>query len=369
MNTEVGGESQEVGASPEHLYVSLAVPERGRPGTAAPWLDRWVGALRREVELRRTGGSWAFNRARTIHVGGGSGNRPGETFATRLRREVLGKPKGLEEFAIESEPADLDPRTLEAWLEAGVTRIALAPASREVLASAASAFSTVGLSNWGVDVEFGGACNPEVETQRHVCTKDHIASILDLAPSSISLVECDAGGESDAAADEFLEIAELLREAGYEQWELTSFARGGGRSRHFEAVWKGERYLGIGPGAHSFDGTRRFWNLDDPEAYFSTVEAGRDPVQGEERLTRGQRVLERLWSGLRLAEGLPLTDLPSGSWNVRARWVDAGLAHPDAERLRLTRKGWLLLDGLAVELAAISPADHPFPAVRSSDTT
>jgi oxygen-independent coproporphyrinogen III oxidase len=368
VNARWGDGLPEEAAEACHVYASLAVPEHPRGLAPTFRLERWVGALRREIELRRDSGRWPLARACTIHAGGGSGKLLGPELATRLRKDVLGGMEPVEEFTIETESDGLDPRTLELWLGAGVTRVVLAPAAPGTVALAAGAFEAVGLSNWGVDMEFGGVLDPGEDYGLRKGGKERIDRILDLSPPSISLVESEPGGDPDTSADEYLEIATLLEGAGYEHWELTSFAKGDARSRHFEAVRRGEPYAGVGAGAHSFDGSRRFWNLEDPGAYITTVEAGRDPLEGQERLTRGQRALEWIWSGLRLAEGLPLASMPFASREVQFRWIEDGLAHPDPERLRLTRRGWLLLDGLAVDLASTCPVDVGFPEVRSSDT-
>ena len=83
-------------------------------------------------------------------------------------------------------------------------------------------------------------------------------------------------------------------------------ARDGFRSKHNSAYWSGRPYVGLGPAAHSFDGTTRRWNIRAWEAYRRAVAEGRSAIESEERLTDEQRETERMYLGLRTAEGLPL---------------------------------------------------------------
>ena len=59
---------------------------------------------------------------------------------------------------------------------------------------------------------------------------------------------------SDVQARQFLILMDMLRSAGYEHYEISNFAKPGYRSRHNSSYWKGEKYIGIGPSAHSFNG-------------------------------------------------------------------------------------------------------------------
>ena len=70
-------------------------------------------------------------------------------------------------------------------------------------------------------------------------------------------------------------------------------------------------YLGLGPAAHSYDGRTRRWNLAAWEAYRRALAEGRSPVESEETLTDEQRELERLYLGLRTADGIAFTPPPS----------------------------------------------------------
>lgn len=105
---------------------------------------------------------------------------------------------------------------------------------------------------------------------------------------------------------------ELLREkllaAGYEHYEISNFALPGYHSRHNSSYWQGIPYIGIGPGAHSYDGTDRRWNLSSLTDYIATPE-GEDVPHEVEHLTTEERYDERIITELRTARGIDLTSL------------------------------------------------------------
>jgi oxygen-independent coproporphyrinogen-3 oxidase len=168
----------------------------------------------------------------------------------------------------------------------------------------------------------------------------------------------------DAQADTYLELVGVLKREGYEPYEMTSFARPGHASRHTLALWRGRPYLGLGPGAHSWVGGRRSWNLRDWRAYSTRARDAVTPRAGAERPDAEAAALERAWSRLRLREGASRAELaadpdPGTADEVRRRidglvegWIRRGWARPEPGRVALTPEGWLRLDDLAPALAA-----------------
>ena len=105
---------------------------------------------------------------------------------------------------------------------------------------------------------------------------------------------------------------ELLREkllaAGYEHYEISNFALPGYHSRHNSSYWKGIPYIGLGPGAHSYDGSNRRWNLSSLADYIATP-PGEDVPHEVEHLSTEERYDERIITELRTARGIDLTSL------------------------------------------------------------
>jgi oxygen-independent coproporphyrinogen-3 oxidase len=152
-----------------------------------------------------------------------------------------------------------------------------------------------------------------------------------------------------AYRDEYLQATELLLSEGYEHYEVSNFARPGFKGRHNQAYWELSPYLGLGNSAHSFRGGRRRWNLRDWPAYQEARMAGNPPWVSEEHLGPEEVRLERIWLGLRTEGGLVVQNPPAPVADLIKRWVAQELAEREGDSLRLTSRGWLLLDELAVD--------------------
>jgi coproporphyrinogen III oxidase-like Fe-S oxidoreductase len=156
----------------------------------------------------------------------------------------------------------------------------------------------------------------------------------------------------------------VLAGAGYGHYEVSNWAAwspgepGEGlparASRHNLTYWRRGRYLGLGAGAHEFDGETRRWNLAGVPAYLEAVRAGRRPTEGQERLDPGQARFEALALRLRTADGLD-------EGEARALGVDPGGREAGELRaagllasgpgLRLTGRGMFLHGEVVARLA------------------
>jgi oxygen-independent coproporphyrinogen-3 oxidase len=154
----------------------------------------------------------------------------------------------------------------------------------------------------------------------------------------------------DDAADMYLQAMDRLDRAGYEQYEISNVSRRGRRSLHNLKYWTDGEWLGFGCGAHSTRNGVREKNVSSTTEYIARVVAG-GQICGEQRvLTPQERLEEALFTGLRLADGLAVTEVNSRyAVDVRALYgnelqpfVDAGLLIYDDARMYLTRAGMLL---------------------------
>lgn len=163
--------------------------------------------------------------------------------------------------------------------------------------------------------------------------------------------------DPDRQSAQFLLLMQWMREAGYEHYEISNFARPGFRSRHNSSYWQGKPYLGLGPSAHSYDGTSRWWNVANNTQYINSIETAVLPFE-KEVLTPIQRWNEHIMIALRTSEGLHLL---AGTYRVPESWieelaqqslpyVERGLMQKKDNYLRLTDEGKLLADGIAADL-------------------
>ncbi len=149
---------------------------------------------------------------------------------------------------------------------------------------------------------------------------------------------------------------EILSRAGYERYEISNYCRHGFASRHNRLHWTGGHYLGIGPSAQSYLGGRRFGNVSDLRAYNAALKDGRLPVSESDRLTQADESCERLVFGLRLIDGISLSQTGALSFPELTQGVDKLLAEELLERqgdvVRLTTRGRRYADTVAVSLLA-----------------
>ncbi|WP_449385023.1 radical SAM family heme chaperone HemW [Cellulomonas soli] len=164
--------------------------------------------------------------------------------------------------------------------------------------------------------------------------------------------------EDDQAAK--YELADdLLTQAGLHWYEVSNWARTAADAcRHNLAYWRGDDWWGIGPGAHSHVGGVRWWNVKHPRAYADRLTAGLSPAAGREVLDSETTALERVMLGVRLAEGLPVDQVPPAGRAAVASLVADGLLDGPAairgtradgvreSRIVLTRRGRLLADAV-----------------------
>jgi oxygen-independent coproporphyrinogen-3 oxidase len=155
----------------------------------------------------------------------------------------------------------------------------------------------------------------------------------------------------DEVQREMYEITlDLTSAHGYEAYEISNFAQPNYQCRHNLCYWRGEEYVGYGPGAVERVGFRRWTHIKHPAAYCQAVERGEDLACESEMLDDRTLAFERLMLGLRLAEGVPLHLMPGVPERaqplIEQGWLERSNGH-----LRLTREGRHWCNRIVVELA------------------
>jgi len=288
---------------------------------------------------------------------------------------ALGRSFGLAagaEVALEANPEDVDPGRLEALAALGVSRLSLGVQSlddrllvalrrphdsRRALEAIDQARRSR-VRSVGVDMILGlpeqdrGAALRGIERvlERGV---DHLSLYLLEVHERTLLGRRVALGrtnpmEADAAAALYDAAADRLAAGGFEQYEISNFARPGHRSRHNLKYWTDQEYVGFGPSAHSYVGGKRWSNRPDLAGYLARGGVGSSRV--EDPQPPAARGFEAMIAGLRLAEGVDLaairerygTSLPSPDDPGLVPLLRAGLVDLSGSRLRLTRRGRLV---------------------------
>ena len=333
----------------------------------------FLSCLEREMKLRA--GMLAGERIDTVYFGGGT---PSLMDPERIRRfldearslfSFLDKP----EITLEANPNTLTAERLDGFRRAGINRISIGVQSfhrlelallgrshtvRDAQTAVAMARRT-GFDSTGLDLIYGLPGQTE-DTWRETLDlalalePDHLSAYaLTLSSTSRMGRWVQAGTfpkpDEELAAELFLMTSSVLTRHGYEQYEVSNFAKPGMRSRHNDSYWTGSSYLGLGPSAHSFHGRTRCWNTADLAKYRAALDMDRSPVEGEETLTDDQRFLESVTLGLRRREGVPIRLLKN---KVRSmlELVESGHGVVTGDRFGLTAKGMLMADAVSERL-------------------
>ena len=143
-------------------------------------------------------------------------------------------------------------------------------------------------------------------------------------------------------------LVSQLKEAGFEHYEVSNFALPGYCSQHNSSYWNRTPYMGLGAGAHSYDGARtRSWNTDNLEEYIRAQESGQ--AAAGEQLTDTDLYNERIMLGLRTAEGIALNELHDPT--LAQPYIDKGLlCLTDDNRLVATLQGIHILNRIIEDL-------------------
>jgi len=338
-------------------------------------------ALKDEMKLRHN----YIESPETIYIGGGT--------PSLYRAEELGglieeakKLWGchLKEVTVELNPEDVTPDYCQTLAEYGVNRLSIGIQSfddnhlrimnrRHSAAQgvrAVEAARKAGFQNVSIDLIFGF----------HGLTmeqwRSNIKRALSLAPEHLSAYQLgiEPGTlfdqmvregrlnvvEQEVAAAQYALLQELMSVAGMEQYEVSNFARKGYRSQHNSAYWQGICYLGIGPSAHSFNGTTRHANVRSLGRYIKGVAEGRLAIK-EEQIGPQKRYNEFVMTRLRTVEGICKEELEqhhvlSGQKIRRhfasesARLVQQGLLLERPDAITIPPQKWFVSDGIIMRL-------------------
>ena len=163
--------------------------------------------------------------------------------------------------------------------------------------------------------------------------------------------------EEEISVALFTSLIERLTANGYQQYEISNFARPGMLSRHNSSYWTGRKYLGIGPSAHSYNGISRQWNISSLPAYLRGIDSGSPDIEVEE-LDLNTRYNDFIITGLRTMWGVSLVEIQRQFGKEKlaycqkqaAPYLKQGLLIQKGETLLLSREGIFISDGIMSDL-------------------
>ena|SRR5580704_10979264 len=339
--------------------------------------EPYANAICREIVESKTDGEHDVD---TVYFGGGTPSLLEPEALARILtalHENLPFATSPPEITLEADPETITPKNAAAWFAAGFNRISLGSQSfndAELIASgrlhrradihnATKILRAVGVGNISLDLIAG------LPHQTRETWEQSIAEALALCPEHISIymLEIDegsrlgreslAGGSrysaaaipTDDAMAEFYESAcARLAGVGYDHYEISNWAQRGRRSRHNLKYWRREPYLGLGAGAHSFDGRTRWANAHDSARYVALIEQGTSPREQIEAVTEAAALEEEFFLGLRQLEGVDLARIRR---EYGGNGLSARLAEIDERIEKLREQGLVEFDGSGLRLS------------------
>ena len=345
-----------------------------------------VKAMHAELATRAQQAPWKGSRINSLYFGGGTPS----FLAVADLAQLIAKAQALfsfntaAEITLEANPDDITPEKLEAWHSIGITRLSIGLQSFDHLElqsmnRAHDASHSVQclewiadgpIQNYSVDFMYG---MPGSTVESWTRQLDQLATYLPPHLSCYALTVEEKtvlyhnvrSGKTTLPSDEVIVAQfEALRawasEQGYTHYELSNFAQPDKYSRHNSHYWSGQPYLGIGPGAHSFDGKKRWWNVSNNTLYAQGAEVP------SEMLTPIDLLNERLMVRLRTAKGfLWESDVPFGMDPTLLETVQQSVKKSEAKGLlKCSEKGftippehWMQSDAIIAELFISPDAD------------
>lgn len=343
-------------------------------------MEKMVQSIISELSLRQDEIQEPIN---TIYFGGGTPSLLDQSQLNLIINSISDSYKLNEqiELTIEANPEDLSLEKCIALKAIGFNRVSLGVQSfddsvldylnrnhnADQVKQACDHLTSVNIDNINMDLIYG------IPDQSTAIWRENLLKMMTLKPNHISAYALTIEDKTvfgnwsakgrltpvseDEAAEQFDLLVELLTEAGYEHYEVSNFALPGQQSKHNSAYWQQETYLGIGPGAHSYDGITRKFNVSNNPQYIKALTSGLLPSTAE-TLSKEERINEYLLTGLRTKYGINLAYMASQfgyhfsskQEQLLDNLLHRGLAKKDSGEIKLTSQGLLIADSIVVEL-------------------
>lgn len=346
--------------------------------------EAMVSALCRELELRKDEFSNVI--VETIYFGGGTPSvletSEIEQLITAVREhyDVIANP----EITLEANPDDLSEEKIRQLADSSLNRLSIGiqsffeedlklmnRAHNALEAEKSLQHASEYFDNISIDLIYG---MPNMTLERWKRNIDkalgfgipHISSYALTVEPKTALSKFVENGLIIPATDEetqehFNLLNETLLAAGFDCYEISNFGKPGYYSKNNSAYWQQKKYIGIGPSAHSFDGVRRGWNINNNPKYIKSIEQDIVPMEVEV-LSATDKYNEYVMTGLRTIWGVSLTRISEEfgpkfkdyALMQADKFIEQHLLYIDDEILKTTKKGMFLADGIAADLFMVN---------------
>ena len=319
----------------------------------------------------------------TIYFGGGTPSQLSVAELERIFEAIYRNFRTTEEMEItlEANPDDMTPRYVAALQALPINRISMGVQSFDETDlkflnrrhDKAEAIRAVELCrqyhiyNISIDLIYG-LPNQTVEKWEKNLTEalrldiPHISAYHIIYEEGTPLYRLLESGKISPVDEEtslalFSTLIDRLSDAGFEHYEISNFASPGFYSRHNSSYWQGKKYLGLGPSAHSYDGTEREWNISSLSAWRKGILEG-NPAIEKEPLDLNTRYNDYIITHLRTQWGIDLGEMSALFGPEKLNYClqmakpheELGLLLQKDNKIVLTRKGIFVSDGIMSDL-------------------
>lgn len=266
----------------------------------------------------------------TLYLGGGTPSMLDVEDIQRLVQAIA--TKNTKEITLEANPGDLSLEKLQALRQIGINRLSIGIQSfrnpllrligrRHTSKQACQAVrwaQQAGFDNISIDLMYALPGQNMLQWALDIKKAmrlgiQHISCYCLTYEEGTPLCDMLKNGKFRAKSENIQNrmynyLCKVLARNGFEHYEVSNFALPGYRSRHNSAYWNDTPYIGLGAGAHSYDGKTRSWNICDLDAYIAGIKNGQT-ISESETLTEEQKHIERIMLGLRTSEGIDIQDI------------------------------------------------------------
>lgn len=329
-----------------------------------------VDAICKEITLK----SEDIKNVKTLYFGGGTPSilSPKQLNKILLTLEKIISTALIEEFTLEVNPDDVSLKSMQDWKSLGINRLSIGVQSfnedhlkwMNRSHNAVQAQESIeiaieeGFKSSSIDLIYGFEMLSMEQWERNVSTAiesglSHISAYtLTIEPRTAfeKLSKTQKLLNDERAWEQFLLINKIITLSGWDHYEISNFSKKEFHSKHNSAYWGGSAYIGIGPGAHSFDGVnKRSWNISDNWKYIDLMNSGKLSDE-KEFLTPEDRKNEQIMLGLRTSTGVPKQllkkSLLSSSKEIKSL-IENGELYLEKGHWKLNLLGWWKSDHIA----------------------
>jgi oxygen-independent coproporphyrinogen III oxidase len=345
--------------------------------TSLIYKDDLLHALTKEIGLQKN--YLDGETIETIYFGGGTPSVLSAAEINKLVNTITGlhTASAKAEITLEANPDDLNKDKLQSLIKTDINRLSIGIQSffdddlqwmnrvhrADEAESSVKRAQDTGFENITVDLIYG---YPLLNDQKwkHNLSKvfelnvPHVSSYSMTVEPRTALASFIKNKKQQAmdeqqSAEQFILLMDAMQTQSFEHYEISNFCKPGHYSRHNSNYWKGVKYLGIGPSAHSYNGETRQWNVANNAKYIQGLEKAEIPAESEQ-LTETDRLNEYIMTSLRTMWGLDLNKLntiaaaSAGQLNIAAqRYFDNGWIEQKDDIIYLTQTGKLYADNIA----------------------